>query len=1101
MRILLDLQAAQNDHRSPRGIGRYSLALAQAIAREAGQHEILLALSGRFPESIEPLRAAFAGLIPSEHIRVFELPGPVAEADLANTWRTQAAELVREKFLADLRPDIVHAFTMFDGIGNEVVVSAGRLSNAFPTSATIHDVIPLLRPETYLSRAPVKRAYLRHAQSLKRADLLLANSESTRREAIEVLAICPERIMTVGAGLQQRFRGVEISPGPRTELKARYGLRRRFVLYTSAMDPHKNVEGLIAAFALLPTDLRVAHQLALIGKLQEDSGTRLKEAAKKYGLSDDEVVCLGYVPDEDLRLLYATCSIFVFPSLHEGFGLPVLEAMGCGAPVIGSNCTSIPEIINRKDALFDPKRPQDIANSIAEALSNTRFRQSLISWGRERAKIFTWEASAHKALDAFEALHAERKTASPVVSCPNSLRRPFLAFVAPLPPETNGVAAYSARLLPNLARYYDITCIVDQREVTVSWITAEFPIRDIGWFAENVGKFERILYDLGNSAAYKHMFALLAQYPGVVALHDFHLGGVLNWMADSGYAPGSFTKVLYDSHGFSALKKDRENGRESSIGAFPCNAAVLWTSMGVIAHSDHATELTRTWYGNEAAAMIRQISFTADAPQERADLIQTHHLERVAGLYSDVIEEVYTASSQAREQNLLQAIARISTPALPCDDDLVAVAAAIAANRERFGPRQILVDVSMLAHSDARSGIQRVTRGIVTALLDDPAPGYRVEPVRAVAEGYVYARRFTCQALALPEDGLNDDPVEAGRGDIFIGVDLAIDFVPSRKPWFLSQHRRGMQIVFVAYDLLALLRPESFPTDLPPVVRDWINTVAEVADGIICISRTVADELYGWVAEAKPPRLRPLSLGFFHLGADLRASLPTTGLSEHAAEVLAKLRSRPSFLMVGTLEPRKGHRQTLAAMERLWADGVDANLVIVGKQGWRIDDLAQRIDQHPEHGKRMFWLDGISDEMLEELYRSSTALLAASEGEGFGLPLIEAAQHGLPIIARDIPVFHEIAREHAYYFRGDDAQALANALRAWLSLGDAAPTSEGIAWLTWRQSSRQLLDVVLSERWYRFWLPVTEIARSATIVGDSEPIAARHENKDQVTCE
>jgi glycosyltransferase involved in cell wall biosynthesis len=184
MRIVLDLQGAQNDYTSPRGIGRYSLALARGIAREAGQHEIFLALSGRFPDSIEPLRAAFAAVVPSDHIRVFELHGPVAEADPTNAWRTQTAELVREKFLADLRPDVVHVFSVFDGIGNEAVVSAGRFSTAVPTSATVHDVIPLRRPEIYLSKSTVKRAYLRHAQSLRRIDLLLANSHFTRKEVI-----------------------------------------------------------------------------------------------------------------------------------------------------------------------------------------------------------------------------------------------------------------------------------------------------------------------------------------------------------------------------------------------------------------------------------------------------------------------------------------------------------------------------------------------------------------------------------------------------------------------------------------------------------------------------------------------------------------------------------------------------------------------------------------------------------------------------------------------------------------------------------------------------------------------------------------------------
>ncbi|MBV9107013.1 MAG: glycosyltransferase family 4 protein [Verrucomicrobia bacterium] len=1069
MRLLLDLQAAQNEHRSPRGIGRYSLALAHAIARQAGQHEIFLALSARFPESIEPLQTSFAGLIPSQNMRVLELPGPVAEADLANTWRTQAAELVRENCLADLHPDIVHVFSIFDGIGNEVVASAGRFATEFPTSATIHDVIPLLHPETYLWRPSVKRAFLRHATSLKRADLLLANSNFTRRQAIEVLGITPERIITVGAGVNQR--SVESSPDSRAELAARYGLARPFMLYTSSLDPHKNAEGLIAGFALLPTHLRATHQLALTGKLDRDIQARLKEAVRKHALSDEEVVYLGYVPDEDLCLLYATCSVFVFPSFHEGFGLPVVEAMSCGAPVIGSNCTSIPEIIDRQDALFDPHRPQAIAERIAEVLSNPNFRQSLIFWGRERAKIFSWEASARKALDAFEALHWETKPASAVVPLAPVRRRRFLAFVAPLSTGPNGTVIHSAELLPELARYYDITCIVDQGEVADPWITAEFPLRDAGWFEANSGRFERILYEVSNAIAYKYVFLLLQRHPGIVLLRDFHLGSILNRIADSGEALGSFTRALYSSHGFSALKKEREHGRESSIIAFPCNAEVLRTSIGVIASSDQAIELTRAWYGDKAAALIRQIPFTFDGSEERSDLTKTRPLGPIAGRYRDVIEEFYSASSSAREQKLLQAIARISTPSVPRDDDLVKVAAAIAANREPSGPHQMIVDVSMLAQSDARSGIQRVARGIVTALIDDPPQGYRVEPIRALGDRYVYARRFTCQALDLAGDGLNDDPVEAGREDIFVGLDLAIDFVPSRKQWFRTQQQRGMQVIFVAYDLLALLRPELFPTDLPPVVRDWIDTVSEVADGIVCISHTVADELYGWLTQAKPRRLQPLSLGFFHLGADLRASLPTIGLSKDSAEILEKLRSRPSFLMVGTLEPRKGHRQALAAMERLWVEGVNANLVIVGKLGWRIDNLAQRIQQNPERDSRLFWLDAISDQMLEEVYRSCSALLAASEGEGFGLPLIEAAKYGLPIIARDIPVFREVAGEHAYYFRGEDAQALASALRTWLSLGDAVPDSAGIPWLTWKQSSRQLLDVVLSKQWYRFWLP------------------------------
>ena len=450
-------------------------------------------------------------------------------------------------------------------------------------------------------------------------------------------------------------------------------------------------------------------------------------------------------------------------------------------------------------------------------------------------------------------------------------------------------------------------------------------------------------------------------------------------------------------------------------------------------------------------------------------LKELHHPERIAELYRDTIEELYDTSSVAREQTLLQAIARISTPVLPSDSDLAAVATAIAANRERFGPNQMLVDVTNVAKSDLRTGIERVTRGILVALISDPPPGYRVEPVRAVAGGYVYARRFACQSLVLPEGDLADDPVETGNGDIFIGMDWCAR--RRAKPPALVRDAEAAWAAGSVRDL----RPASGPatsdvsTGDGARVRHWLDALTMIADGLVCISRTVADEMLAFLHTIQRHRRPALRVGFFHLGADLHASLPTGGLPESATAVLTSIRSRPSFLMVGTVEPRKGHRQAIAAMELLWTDKVDANLVIIGKKGWMMDDLAERIERHLELNNRLFWLQGVSDEMLDHVYRSAHALLAASEGEGFGLPLIEAAQYGLPIIARDIPVFREVAGEHAFYFSAESAQTLADALRAWLSLGHAAPASTKIPWLTWHQSSRQLLDVVLRDRWYGSW--------------------------------
>jgi glycosyltransferase involved in cell wall biosynthesis len=1075
MKIVLDLQGAQSGTSRFRGIGRYTVAFSEALIREAQRHEIWLALSGLLPDTIEPLRDAFFDIVPTEQIKIMELPGPVAGVDLSNAWRTQAAELVREKFLADLRPDIVHVSSMCEGIANEVVASAGRFSSDIPTSVLIHDLIPLFHRQTYLSHQPAKQSYFRHLQSLKRADLLLSNSESTRREAIEALGIPPERIITVGAGIAESFQtAMDITSRDRRQMVSRYGLRRGFVLYTGATDPHKNVQGLLAAFAQLPTHIRKSHQLALAGKVSYEDRKRLVSVAQDYGFADDDFCCLGFVPDADLRLMYELCAVFVCPSFHEGFGLPILEAMACGAPVLASNRGSIPEIINRNDALFDPLHPGEIADRMARVLSDPEFRRTLQTWGPERAKTFTWEKCARKALLAFEDLCNRRKAeAATTVGAAGKQQRPLLAFVSPLPPSQSPIADYATRLLPNLSRHYQISCITENLEVTDSWISANFEIRDVEWFELNACKFDRIVYQLGNSRFFTHIFLLLQQYPGIVVLHDFHIGEVLKWIEESGGPADCFVKALYDSHGFSALRRDSREARELSVKAYPCNAVVLRESTGIIVHSHEMTEQICKWYGANKSIAIRQIpyaDYSGKSPQcERLAFSHPMHPEKLAEMYQDAIEDIYRISLNAREQKLLRAIRRIEAPAKPTEADLGALAIAIAANRASFGHRQMLVDVTLLARADARTGIQRVTRAILMALIGNPPSGYRVEPVRASAGKYIYARQFACRCLSLADNKLSDDPVETQNGDIFLGLDLCYEFVPGLAPWFELQRRRGLAINFIVYDILSQRNPEWFYPHIAPIVRKWLETLPRIADGLICISRTVADEVAEWLSKLTPQRKRPLTIGFFHLGADLRASLPTIGLTSDASCVLNSIKSRPTFLMVGTIEPRKGHSQAVAAMEKLWASATDANLVIVGKSGWLMEDFEEQIESHPESGKRLFWLRGISDEMLEQIYRSAAALLVPSKGEGFGLPLIEAARFGLPIVARDLPVFREVAGESAYYFRGENPEDLADALRQWLDLGDAAPKSSDIRWLTWEQSSRQLLDALVGKQRYRYW--------------------------------
>ncbi len=388
---------------------------------------------------------------------------------------------------------------------------------------------------------------------------------------------------------------------------------------------------------------------------------------------------------------------------------------------------------------------------------------------------------------------------------------------------------------------------------------------------------------------------------------------------------------------------------------------------------------------------------------------------------------------------------------------------------EGYVPK-LLFDVSELAIRDIHTGIQRVVRALLLEMLNHPPTGYRLHAVRADANGDLfYAHNYTAKVLGRNKPELPDNPVRITPSDILLSTDLYLTF-----PFTTLQllHDQGLRIVFTIYDLFAVTL-DPMPGAYRLAFGDWFNGVLTTADAIICDSRSVADEVKEWLQQHPNARQEPLPIGYFHLGADLASSKPTEGTSQDEASILAVLRERPTLLMVGTAEPRKGHAPALDALEALWKDGTDINLVIVGKEGWRSHDLVRRLRRHPQRNKQLFWLEKASDALLMQLYAQSTALLAASFAEGFGLPLIEAAHYGLPVIARDIPVFHEVAGDFAFYFPNTDSAALADSLRHWLKLHaeGQAPRSADMPYLTWAQSTQQLLKVILENHWYTTYQP------------------------------
>jgi O-antigen biosynthesis alpha-1,2-mannosyltransferase len=409
LRILIDLQGAQNGSRH-RGIGRYSLALAKGIARNAGEHKVFILLNGLFPATIADIRTSFSGILPEDRLLIFTSPGPVDELRSENTWRRRTAEILREYVIDTLSPDVVLITSMVEGAEDDTITSLASLRSSVAAAAIIYDLIPLADPDRYIGWEPAKLWYHSKIDSLRRADLLLAISQATMNESIRLLNTEPSRIKNISSAADASFSSAHVSPTHAAAVARRHGIVRKYLMHSSAFEARKNFQGLITAYAGLPKGVRSDYQLVLVCKLDSSGRKELTTLAAKVGLTAQDLVLAGFVQDDELVALYTACHLFVFPSFQEGFGLPALEAMCCGTPTIGSNAASVPEVIGRDDALFDPASTSEMTALIFKALTDTSFYSSLKSHAKTQAARFSWDETALRALAGMEDLLAQRSS-------------------------------------------------------------------------------------------------------------------------------------------------------------------------------------------------------------------------------------------------------------------------------------------------------------------------------------------------------------------------------------------------------------------------------------------------------------------------------------------------------------------------------------------------------------------------------------------------------------------------------------------------------------------------------------------------------------------
>lgn len=379
-------------------------------------------------------------------------------------------------------------------------------------------------------------------------------------------------------------------------------------------------------------------------------------------------------------------------------------------------------------------------------------------------------------------------------------------------------------------------------------------------------------------------------------------------------------------------------------------------------------------------------------------------------------------------------------------------------------PEQTLwVDISAISRHDAGSGIQRVVRALLAELQAATIAGWRIQPVAATPR-----QPYRAVPWEIPTVDAEKCPkIEPQSGDIFLGLDLSAHIIPRHQQQMAAWKMLGLKLVFVVYDLLPLHHPNWFSAKLVRAFRRWIKSVAILADSVFCISKPVKEDFEALMLTRYGMPQGTIPAYIFPMGADIKASQPSTGLPAGFAETLHVIGQGKAALMVGTIEPRKGYEQILDAFEHLWGLGRTHKLVIVGRPGWMTENLQRRITTNVNLQKTLFWFSNASDEALQALYTCCTGVIVASYAEGYGLPLLEAVEHGKPVLARDLAVFRQFETPLVSYFAATSStEHIGYAIDQWLEADSNSSTTNKylptIQLPTWRASMQSLLDQMLS---------------------------------------
>jgi glycosyltransferase involved in cell wall biosynthesis len=516
VRIGFDMLAVQSPHHGNRGIGRYANHLVSALlARDDGHQYIFYAHDG-LPDHRIPTdpRAELRRLQPDPNLGV-------------------ATVIQCVDRLARLNPDALDVLVVtspFEHWADYLPPAHPR--NGLRLVSVVYDMIPFLFPSEGGHDSLLLR-YYRILEELKRYDALLAISESTVRDCTRMLGLPEGRVVNISGASDDRLFVPDLAE-PMSDSSRRLlrglGINRPFVFNVGGLDERKNSWRLLDAFAALPERIRREYQFVLTFYITTGCRAEVVDYARRIGIVD-QLILTGEVSDEALRVLYQRCTAFIMPSLYEGFGLPLLEAMHCGAVVIAGKNSSQVEVVGDAGLLVNACDTADIAAKILKVVEHPEEAARLKEKAVNQARQFSWERTAERTIAVLDRLTSREPAALPRRRLRVDRRqgfKPRIAFFSPLPPRRSGISDYSAFLLDELRQVYRIDLFHDLGYVPdLALASDEFQCLDARLFGRYAASrdYHAIVYQMGNSRYHNFMYEILLDHPGVVTLHDFALAG------------------------------------------------------------------------------------------------------------------------------------------------------------------------------------------------------------------------------------------------------------------------------------------------------------------------------------------------------------------------------------------------------------------------------------------------------------------------------------------------------------------------------------------------------------------------------------------------